>query len=125
MSRLRTDVEIDFSAADLRQRSWDSEQVRVLFDQLEFRTLLPRLFEAVGEEAAEPEAETFEADVVVVPDAAAAATRLRDLGAVESSYVLEGRWEGEAGRSPLIGVAVADEDGRADYIDGELHATRR
>src|SRR5215211_5171172 len=105
MSRLRTDVEIDFSAADLRQRSWDREQVRVLFDQLEFRTLLPRLFEAVG---------------VVLPDAASAATRLRDLGAVESSYVLEGRWEGEAGRSPLIGVAVADEDGRADYIDGEL-----
>src|SRR5512132_1045975 len=120
MSRLRTDVAIDFSAADLRQRSWDSEQVRVLFDQLEFRTLLPRLFEAVGEEAAKPEAETFEADVVVVPDAAAAATRLRDLGAVESSYVLEGRWEGEAGRSPLIGVAVAGADGRADYIDAEL-----
>src|SRR5215216_5083237 len=118
MSRLRTDVEIDFSAADLRQRSWDREQVRVLFDQLEFRTLLPRLFEAVGEEAAEPEADTFEAEVV--PDAAAAATRLRDLGAVEGSYVLEGRWEGEAGHSPLIGVAVADEDGRADYIDGEL-----
>src|SRR4029450_12067962 len=76
MSRLRTDVEIDFSAADLRQRSWDREQVRVLFDHPDFRTLLPRLFEAVGEEAAEPEAETFDADVVVVPDAAAAATRL-------------------------------------------------
>src|SRR4029450_3510067 len=120
MSRLRTDVEIDFSAADLRQRSWDREQVRVLFDQLEFRTLLPRLFEAVGEEAAETEAETLDADVVVLPDAAAAATRLRDLGAVERSYVLEGRWEGQAGRSPLIGVAVADEDGHADYIDGEL-----
>src|SRR5215218_6546122 len=120
MSRLRSNVEVDFSAADLRQRSWDREQVRVLFDQLEFRTLLPRLFEAVGEEAAAPEADTFEAEVVVVPDAAAAATRLRDLGAVEGSYVLEGRWEGEAGRSPLIGVAVADEDGRADYIDGEL-----
>jgi DNA polymerase I len=120
MSRLRSDVEIDFSAADLRQRSWDREQIRVLFDQLEFRTLLPRLFEAVGEEAAEPEAETFEADVAVVADAAVAATRLRDLGAVDSPYVLEGRWEGDAGRSPLVGLAVADEDGRADYIDGEL-----
>src|SRR5215218_10758772 len=120
MSRLRSNVEVDFSAADLRQRSWDREQVRILFDQLEFRTLLPRLFEAVGEEAAAPEADTFEAEVVVVPDAAAAATRLRDLGAVESPYVLEGRWEGEAGHSPLIGVAVADEDGRADYIDGDL-----
>ena len=34
--------------------------------------------------------------------------------------MLEGRWEGEAGRSPLLGLAVADEDGHADYIDGEL-----
>ena len=120
MSRLRTDVEVDFSAADLRQRSWDSEQVRVLFDQLEFRTLLPRLFEAVGEEAAEPEAESFDADVAIVPDAAAAATRLRDLGAVDDAYVLEGRWEADAGRSPLLGIAVSDEDGRADYIDGDV-----
>jgi DNA polymerase-1 len=120
MSRLRTDVELDFSAAELRQRSWDREQVRVLFDQLEFRTLLPRLFEAIGEEATEPEVESFEADVTVLPDAAAAATRLRDLGAVEGSYVLDGRWEGEAGRSPLVGVAVTDEDEHAYYIDGEV-----
>jgi DNA polymerase I len=120
MSRLRSDVEIDFSAADLRQRSWDREQVRVLFDQLEFRTLLPRLFEAVGEEATEPEAETLEADVKVLPDAAAAATRLRDLGAAERSYVLEARWEGDVGRSPLAGLGVADDDGRAEYIDAEL-----
>ena len=120
MSRLRSDVELDFSAADLRQRSWDSEQVRVLFDQLEFRTLLPRLFEAVGEEATEPEAETLEADVNVLPAAAAAATRLRDLGGTESSYVLEARWEGDAGRTPLAGLGVADADGRAEYIDVEL-----
>jgi DNA polymerase-1 len=120
MSRLRSDVEVDFSAADLRQRSWDREQVRVLFDQLEFRTLLPRLFEAVGEEAAEPEAESFDADVAIVPDAAAAATRLRDLGAVDDAYVLEGRWEADAGRSPLLGMAVSNEDGRADYIDGDV-----
>jgi len=120
MSRLRTDVEFEFSAADLRQRSWDREQVRVLFDQLEFRTLLPRLFEAVGEEASEPEAEALEADVAVVPDAAAAATRLRDLGAIERPYALEGRWGGDASQPALIGLAVTDEDGRAEYIDAEL-----
>jgi DNA polymerase I len=120
MSRLRSDVELDFSAADLRQRSWDREQVRVLFDQLEFRTLLPRLFEAVGEEATEPEADTLEAETSVLSDAAAAATRLRDLGAADRAYVLEAGWEGDPGRGVLIGLAVADEDGRADFIDGEL-----
>jgi DNA polymerase I len=120
MSRLRSDVALDFSAADLRQRSWDREQVRVLFDQLEFRTLLPRLFEAVGDEATEPEAETLEADVRVLSDAAATATRLRDLGAGDGDYVLEARWEGDPGRSRLASLAVADEERRADYLDGEL-----
>jgi DNA polymerase-1 len=120
MSRLRSDVELDFSAADLRQRSWDREHVRVLFDQLEFRTLLPRLFEAVGDEAVEPEADTLEADVRVLADAAAAATRLRDLGTAERACALEPRWGGDAGRSGLIGLAVTNEEGRADYLDGDV-----
>src|SRR5258708_16747108 len=90
MSRLRSDVEVDFSAADLRQRSWDSEQVRVLFDQLEFRTLLPRLFEAVGEEAAEPEAESVDADVAILPDAAAAGPAVAELLGARDQYRVAG-----------------------------------
>src|SRR5688572_14109602 len=70
MSRLRRDLDLDIKVDELRQGGWDREHVRVLFDQLEFRTLLPRLFEAVGESAAEETAaDTLEADVAVLRDA--------------------------------------------------------
>ena len=52
------------SSTELQQGAFDREKVRVLFDQLEFRTLLPRLLEAVGDVAAEvPEAETLDVEV--------------------------------------------------------------
>src|ERR1700730_7962107 len=49
MSRLVLDVDVGVEPSDLREGAFDSEAVRVLFNQLEFRTLLPRLFEGVGE----------------------------------------------------------------------------
>src|SRR3954453_805370 len=67
MSRLRLDCEVDAVPSELKMGAWDREQVRVLFDQLAFRTLLPRLLDAVGEVAAESDAEsaTLEAHVTV------------------------------------------------------------
>ena len=50
MSLLRLDCEVDVEPADLKMGAWDREEVRLLFDQLAFRTLLPRLLEAVGEQ---------------------------------------------------------------------------
>ena len=38
MSRLRLDCVVDVEPSDLRMGAWDREQVRVLFDQLEFRS---------------------------------------------------------------------------------------
>ena len=51
-------------STDLQQGAFDREKVRVLFNQLEFRTLLPRLLDAIGDVAEAPEAETLEVDVV-------------------------------------------------------------
>src|SRR3954471_21522340 len=69
MSRLRLDCEVDAVPSELKMGAWDREQVRVLFDQLAFRTLLPRLLEAVGESsAAEVEAGSLEVDVRVARD---------------------------------------------------------
>ncbi len=68
MSRLVLDVEVDVEPADLRMGAWDREEVRVLFDQLAFRTLLPRLFEAVGEQAADTEREVLDVEVVALRD---------------------------------------------------------
>jgi DNA polymerase-1 len=121
MSRLHVDCAVGVEPTDLRQGAFDAEQVRVLFNQLEFRTLLPRLFEAVGETAAAaPEAEALECDVEVLRDAGAVSTRLRDLAAAGAPYAVEPRWSGGAGRSSLTAVALADGDGRVTYVDGEL-----
>src|SRR5689334_6016067 len=68
MSQLRIDCEVDVEPADLRMGAWDRDQVRVLFDQLAFRTLLPRLLEAVGEQAADTDAEVLEVDVAALRD---------------------------------------------------------
>ena len=64
MSLLRCDLALDVGPGELHQGAWDREQVRVLFDQLAFRTLLPRLLDALGEQAADVEAgESFDVDV--------------------------------------------------------------
>src|SRR3954454_24657654 len=62
MSQLVCDVPLDVDPADLRMGAWDRDEVRVLFDQLAFRTLHPRLLEAVGEQAAETEREVLEVE---------------------------------------------------------------
>src|SRR3954470_8803833 len=61
MSRLTRDVDLDgITPAELRQGAFDRERVRVLFNQLEFRLLLPRIRDAIGDVAGTPEAGTFE-----------------------------------------------------------------
>jgi DNA polymerase-1 len=120
MSVLRRDVECGADVAELREGAFDPERVRVLFDQLAFRTLLPRMMEAVGGTAAAPEADTLETEVEAIRDPAAAAERLRALAAAGERYGLEARWEGPPGRSGLLGLALATVDGRVAYLDGSL-----
>ncbi len=120
MSRLICDVDVGLKPEDLREGAFDAEAVRVLFNQLEFRTLLPRLLEAIGETAAAPEAETLEVDVEVLRDAGVVATRVRDLTNANARYAIEPRWAGAAGRSDVIGLAFADDTPRVTYADAEL-----
>jgi DNA polymerase-1 len=120
MSRLQLECDVDIEPEDLREGAFDMEAVRVLFNQLEFRTLFPRLLEAVGETAAAPESEALEADVEVLRDVDTVATRLRDLAADTAPYAVEARWAGAPGRSDVLGVAFADGDGRVTYVDAPL-----
>ena len=95
--------------------------MRVLFDQLEFRTLLPRLMEAVGEvgAATTAEAETIEADVEVLRDPSAVAARLDEVRAAGARYALEPRWEGVPGHAVRSSASrLADDAGRVTYFDG-------
>jgi DNA polymerase-1 len=120
MSRLARNVDCGVEIEQLRQGAFDAEHVRILFNQLEFRTLLPRLFEAVGEVAEAPEADVLEVDVVTARDAEAAEAAL--LHAAEQERVaVEARWSGPPGASPIVGIAVATDDAVA-YIDADLVA---
>jgi DNA polymerase-1 len=122
MSRLQLDVPLDVSPVELRMGAWDREEVRVLFDQLAFRTLLPRLLEAVGEAAAETEAAVVDVDVSVARDADAARAALEAAAASREPYALEARWEGAPVTSALRALVLGFADGRAVSIDAVLLA---
>ncbi|MDQ4212814.1 DNA polymerase I [Microbacterium capsulatum] len=66
LNRLLQDVELPLGPADLAVRPIDAQGVRDIFARLEFRTLLPRVFEATGEDAPAEDA----AATVALPDAA-------------------------------------------------------
>jgi len=116
MSRLTCDVDlVGITPADLRQGAFDRERMRVLFNQLEFRTLLPRMLDAVGDAAAEaPDAEILEVDVTIARDAVAAAEALR-AAANGERVALEPRWDGRT----VSGLAVSTGED-AVYIAGDL-----
>jgi DNA polymerase-1 len=120
MSRLRLDCEVDVEPAELRMGAWDREEVRVLFDQLAFRTLLPRLFEAIGESAAVTEAEVLDVDVAHVRDEAAALALFAELTDAGEPFAVEPRWEGAPGASPLRALAVARDDAHAVYVEASI-----
>ena len=113
ISRLLRDVELDVGPSDLVQGAWDRDKVRVLFDQLAFRTLWPRLLDAVGEVAAESDAEsaTLDVDVEVVRDAAAAVARIEEIVGAGELYAIEPRWEGAPVTTGLRAIALATGDG--------------
>jgi DNA polymerase-1 len=115
MSRLYLEVDLDgIKPADLAQGAFDRERMRVLFNQLEFRTLLPRMLDAVGDAAEAHDAETLEIEVTVARDATAAAEALRAAGNGDR-IALEPRMEGRT----VAGLAVSTGDD-AVYIAGDL-----
>jgi DNA polymerase-1 len=106
---LLRDVDLEVGVDDLDRREFDREAVRKLFDFLEFRSLHDRLAEAFPADGVLATgggtAEVLEAEVDVLTDAAGAVTLLEGLAAADC-VALAGAWEGQEGRSPLLGVAV-------------------
>ncbi|HEX4491038.1 MAG TPA: DNA polymerase I [Acidimicrobiia bacterium] len=122
MSILRRDVPLEVGFDDFTMHAIDRDKLRVLFNQLEFRTLLPRTLEAIG--AAEPDAEpvdavAFEVEVRTVRDAGEAVAALDELAAQSDRVALDARWAGGAGRSALLGLAAARTTDAAVYFDAE------
>jgi DNA polymerase-1 len=123
MTRLRLDCDISLHPDDLVPTAFDREEVRVLFTQLEFRTLYPRLLEAVGSsatDAVESESEAVDVDVAHIRTAAAGIKLFDAIRTSGGRYALEARWAGIPGRSAIVGLGVAATDGVVSYAAGDL-----
>jgi len=118
MSRLSVDVDCGVAPTALRQGAFDQERVRVLFNQLEFRTLLPRLLDAVGEAAEAPAADTLDVEVGVARDSKRALDALK-AASKQEHVAIDIRWAGVPGRGEPLGIAIAAGDA-VTYIDADL-----
>jgi len=109
------DVPLEVDLDSLRMGQWNPDEVRELFVFLEFNTLYPRFVEATATAAPEPLAEE-KLDVVVrrVTTPEEAAKAFSDGASVAAA------WQGEAGRSALVGVAVSGAGDEAWWIPSEL-----
>lgn len=117
-------VELDTDAAALG--GWDSDEVKRLFDFLEFRTLWDRFLEATetdgkGAGALLPAGDSLDVATEAL-DVAAAAARIDEWIASGTALTVAGAWEGLEGRSALIGLAFvalpAGDPVEVAWIDG-------
>jgi DNA polymerase-1 len=112
---LLRDVPVNVDVEELKMGGWNVDEVRDLFTFLEFRTLWDRLVEAVGTmdaAAGAVDAEALEVDVARLKSE-------KEIAALDVAAVA-GSWEGEAGRTPLAGVALSDADGGVHWVGPEL-----
>jgi DNA polymerase-1 len=113
--KLICDAPVGVTVDELDRRPPDVDEVRHLFDFLEFHSLGERLTEALGEDlgVGRPPAEVLEADVTSIAspgDAAALLVRLRE-SAAGAPLAVAAAWEGGEGRTPLEGLAIVTDPG--------------
>ena len=121
-------VPVECDVDDLKMGGWDVDEVRQLFNFLEFRTLWDRLLEAVGggpegssDGGAADAGEALEVEVRRLRTAAEAIELLHELVASGGTCALDAAWAGRPGRSAIEGLAVAgNEPGVALWIDADL-----
>lgn len=115
LNRLMRDVELSVTPADLAVQPMDAQAVRDIFARLEFRTLLPRVFEAAGVDqatAASPTADAEPLPASPTVDAGALSDWLRGAeGEVGVTVVVQG------GLPHRIGFATASTAVEADWSD--------
>jgi len=118
LMRLRHDAPVDDVDLEGLAVTPDPAELSRLFDFLEFRTLAARLNDALAEMGSSVDlgpAETREelvAEVTVADAPAVAAAAIAAADAVD----VAARWVGEAGRSPLAGIAIVLDAAAADVL---------
>jgi DNA polymerase-1 len=105
------DLPVSVDPAEAAFGGWDLEEIRRLFDFLEFRTLWDRFLEATGgaELAGPGEAPEGTAVLVAVeevPDADRAVAAIEGWLAAGTELAVAGAWDGLEGRSKLLGLAL-------------------
>jgi DNA polymerase-1 len=125
---LIADVPIGVTVDDLDRKDPDVDEVRRLFDFLEFHSLAERLTEALGEDlgVGGPPAEVLEAEVTALETPADAVRILGEVraGGAGEPLALAAAWDGSEGRTPLDGLAVVTDPGTGDvaWLSAELLA---
>ena len=124
LMELVRDVELPVGLDDLGYPVPDTEELRELFDFLEFRSLYDRLSEALGQDLGAPPSgnEVIEAEPSAATSAAAAVDVLTRLTEGSGPVAIAVSWQGADGRSPLAGLAavIDDEAGDVAWIPGDL-----
>ncbi len=120
------DVPLDVDLDDLTPAPFDPDDVRQLFDFLEFRTLFDRLAEAFDADLgpALGGADVLEAEVTEVTTRAEAVAVVEALAAGTGPVAAAGSWPGTPGRSPLAGMALVTDPAGAEvaWLPGDLLA---
>ncbi|MFS0852117.1 DNA polymerase I [Microbacterium sp. 179-I 3D4 NHS] len=120
LNRLLRDVELPVAPGDLAVVPIDAQAVRDIFARLEFRTLLPRVFEAVGAgEVADDPAAVVE---LPTPVEASPADFAAWASAIDTDVAL--RVVTQGGLPVRIGAAIENELRELDWSDAAADALR-
>ncbi len=122
---LRRDVELPVGLDDLVVQPFDPEEVRKLFEFLEFRTFYDRLAEAVSVDLgpSTSDAEVLEAEVDLAGTEAEALAALERIAAGSGPLAVEAAFDGPPSwRTPVLGLALVVDADAAEvaWIGGDL-----
>jgi DNA polymerase I len=126
--KLVLDAPVGVTIDELDRRPADVDEVRRLFDFLEFHSLGERLTEAVGEDLGlgGAPAEVLEAEVSEVTSAGDAVVLLEAVrsGGEGTPLAVAAAWAGSEGRTPLEGLALVTDPaaGEVAWLPGDVLA---
>jgi len=119
MMVLLRDVDLGVEPEALLPGEIDADEVKSLFDFLEFHTLYERLGEAFGRDIAPdvPEVDVLEAEVVEIADAATAVSALEALARADGPLAVAAGWDGkDENRRPLLGLSLVRDASLGDVV---------
>jgi DNA polymerase I len=109
LMKLRHDAPVTVSTDDLAIGDFDLDEVKSLFDFLEFRNLFDRLVEVLGAEhtgSTAPESAVIEAEITTLSDPAGVAALCTSLSGRAAPLAIAAGWSGVEGRSSVTGLAL-------------------